>query len=204
MNPDRTIPGDWFPSRVPENVTVHEEAYLESSYSFDKFRSTRPGAIQIGRGSSIYQGVMFELGEQGRVTIGQFSLMNGARIICDSEITIGDYCLISWNVVLMDTHRVPQDPAMRRQCLEQAVHRSPRQVIVSTESRPIRIGTNVWIGFDCCLLPGASIGDGSVVGARSVVVDSVPPFTIAVGNPARVIRKLEPHEIKPHDPTRIQ
>jgi acetyltransferase-like isoleucine patch superfamily enzyme len=196
MNPDRTITGDWFPSRVPENVAVHEDAYLESSYSFERFRSTRPGAVEIGRGSSIYQGVMFELGEQGRVTIGQFSLMNGARIICDSEITIGDYCLISWNVVLMDTHRVPHDPVSRRKYLEQAVTRSPRRVVASAESRPIHIGTNVWIGFDCCILPGATIGDGSVVGARSVVVDSVPPFTIAVGNPARVIRKLEPHEIK--------
>lgn len=204
MNADRTITGDWYPGRVPENVSVHDDAYLESSYSFERFRSTRAGAVEIGRGSSIYQGVMFELGEQGRVTIGQFSLMNGARIICDSEITIGDYCLISWNVVLMDTHRVPQDPAARRQCLEQAALRRPRRVIASAESRPIRIGTNVWIGFDCCLLPGATIGDGSVVGARSVVVDSVPPFTIAVGNPARVIRKLEPHEIKQHDPARNQ
>ena len=204
MNPDRTISGDWFQGRVPENVIVHDDAYLESSFSFERCRSKRPDAIEIGRGSSIYQWVLFELGEQGRVTIGQFSLMNGARIICDSEIAIGDYCLISWNVVLMDTHRVPQNPAERRQCLQQAVTHTPRQVIASTESRPIHIGSNVWIGFDCCILPGVTIGDGSVVGARSVVVDSVPPFTIAVGNPARVIRKLEPHEIKQHDPARTQ
>ena len=43
-----------------------------------------------------------------------------------------------------------------------------------------------------------------VVGARSVVTGEIPPFSIAVGNPARVIRKLEPHEIKPHDHHRTQ
>ena len=204
MNPDRTIPDDWHPGRVPDNVTVHEEAYLETSYSFELFRSRATEALRIGRGSSIYLGVMFDLGEQARMRIGEFTLMNGARIICDSEISIGDYCLISWNVVLMDTHRVPQSPLARRRCLEAACTTSPRRVVAATESQPIRIGTNVWIGFDCCILPGATIGDGSVVGARSVVTGEIPPFSIAVGNPARVIRKLEPYELKPNDPACIQ
>jgi len=204
MNADRTIPGDWFPARVPDNVVVADDAYLESSYSFEQFRSIVPNAVSIGRGSSVYQGVMFELGERARASVGQFTLMNGARLICDTEITIGDYCFISWNVVIMDTHRIPANSGERRACLEAAVQRSPRRVVASSASRPIHIGTNVWIGFDCCLLPGATIGEGSVVGARSVVTGDIPPFSIAVGNPARVIRKLEPHEVKPHEPTRIQ
>lgn len=57
--------------------------------------------------------------------------------------------------------------------------------------RPIRIGRNVWIGFDVCVLPGVNIGDGAVVGARSVITDDVPPFTVVAGNPARLIRQLE-------------
>jgi acetyltransferase-like isoleucine patch superfamily enzyme len=63
------------------------------------------------------------------------------------------------------------------------------------ECRPIRIGRNVWIGFDCCVLPGVTIGDGSIVGARSVVCEDVPPYTVVAGNPARVIRKIENDEI---------
>lgn len=197
MNADRTIPDDWYPGRVPENVTVHPDAYLESSYSFELFRSRASGAIHIGRGSSIYLGVMFDLGEQAQVRIGEFSLMNGARIICDSAIEIGDYCLISWNVVLMDSHRVPQSPEARRRLLEAAQESSPRRLIAPVEGRPIRIEDNVWIGFECCVLPGVTIGEGSVVGARSVVTEDIPPFSIAVGNPARVIRKLAPGEAKP-------
>jgi len=56
---------------------------------------------------------------------------------------------------------------------------------------PIRVERNVWIGFDACILPGVTIGEGSVVGAKSVVTESVPPFTVVAGNPARVIRTLD-------------
>jgi acetyltransferase-like isoleucine patch superfamily enzyme len=202
MNSDRTLPWDWYPGRVPENVQVKDHAYLETTYSFNLFRSTLPDALEIGEASSIYLGVMFDLGPQARLKIGNYVLMNGARIICDREITIGDYCLISWNVVLMDTYRVPVAPAARRQTLELAArssqssptlspNSSPRHVTCETEARPIRIEANVWVGFDCCILPGVTIGEGSVIGARSVVVSDVPPFTVAVGNPARVLRELK-------------
>lgn len=192
MNPDRTLPWDWHPGRVPENVTVDPEAYLETTYSFQLFRSAAADAVRIGRGSSIYLGVMFDVGTQGRVSIGDFTLINGARIICDAEVSIGDYCLISWNTVFMDTRRLPTAVADRRKELTATANREPRRIESSVTARPIRIGRNVWIGFDACVLPGVNIGEGSVVGARSVVVENVPPFTVVVGNPARVIRKLDP------------
>ena len=55
----------------------------------------------------------------------------------------------------------------------------------------IKIGKNVWIGSDCTILPGVEIGDGAIIGAGSVVTKSVPKNTIAVGNPARVIKEIE-------------
>lgn len=191
MNPDRTLPWDWFPGRIPENVVIDPEAYLETTYSFHLFRSAAADAVHIGRGSSIYLGVMFDLGEHARVKVGNYVLMNGARIICDREITIGDHSLISWNVVLMDTSRLPVDVGQRRAVLEQAARRSSRRAAAEVATNPIRVGANVWIGFDCCVLPGVTIGEGSVIGARSVVVESVPPYSVAVGNPARVIRQLD-------------
>ena len=198
MNADRTLADDWHPGRVPENVTLHDSAYLETTYSFLLFRSRQPDAIEIGAGSSIYLGVMFDLGAEARVKIGSYVLMNGARIIADAGITIGDYALISWNVVLMDTYRVPLDPGRRRAELERVPTRSPRRVASAGPARPISIGSNAWIGFDCCILPGVTIGDGAVIGARSVVVEDVPPFSVAAGNPARVIRHLEPCALPPH------
>ena len=198
MNPDRTLPWDWYPGRVPENVLVDAEAYLETTYSFQLFRSAAPGAVRIGRGSSIYLGVMFDVGTQGRVSIGDFTLINGARIICDAEVSIGDYCLISWNTVFMDTTRLPTAVAARRTELAAIANREPRRLEGGAAARPIRIGRNVWIGFDACVLPGVNIGEGSVIGARSVVVEDVPPFSVAVGNPARIIRKLDAPRIAEH------
>src|SRR5258708_34311190 len=138
MNQDRSLPGDWFPGRVPANVAVHPDAYLETTYSFQLFRSQQLDAIKIGRGSSIYLGVMFGLGEKARLRIGNYVLMNGARIICDQEIIIGDYCLISWNVVLMDSRRISLDAMNRRPALEQSVTYSPRRVAADAPANPIK------------------------------------------------------------------
>lgn len=50
------------------------------------------------------------------------------------------------------------------------------------------IGNDVWLGYDVLVLPGARIGDGAIIGARAVVTGTIPPYAIAAGNPARVIR----------------
>lgn len=53
----------------------------------------------------------------------------------------------------------------------------------------ITIGNDVWIGRNVMLLPGANIGNGAVIGAGSVVAGNIPPYSIAVGNPCKVIKK---------------
>jgi len=191
----RTLPWDWYPGAIPSNVTVDESAYLETGYSFLLYRSELPEGVRIGRASSTYLGTMFDVGPQGRVRIGNFSCVHGAWFICDSEITVGDYALISWNVVFMDTYGVATNPAERRQQLEKLPFDGCRRMPRGAPAKPIRIGRNVWIGFDCVVLPGVTIGEGAIVGARSVVTENVPPFTIVAGNPARVIRQIENDEV---------
>jgi acetyltransferase-like isoleucine patch superfamily enzyme len=194
----RTLPWDWYEGVIPDNVTLHETAYVETSYSFRFFRSEHSAGVEYGRGASTYLGTMFDVGPQGRVTLGDYALVHGARIVCDSEILIGDYALISWNVVLMDTYRVPISIPARRQELELVPQRALRVAAASVPALPIRIHANVWIGFDSCVLPGVTIGEGSIVGARSVVTADVPPFTIVAGNPARIVRPLTPNEVHRH------
>ncbi len=58
-------------------------------------------------------------------------------------------------------------------------------------SKPVRIGNDVWIGANATILPGVTIGDGSIVAAGAVVTHDVPSFSIVAGVPARVIRTIE-------------
>jgi acetyltransferase-like isoleucine patch superfamily enzyme len=181
---------DWFQGTIPNNAVIDETAYIETTFSFYLYRSIAEAGVRMGKGASTYLGTMFDVGVQGKVTLGDYTLVHGARIVCDSEIKIGDYVFISWNVVLMDTYRVPFDPINRRRELEQVPKRQSRYIDANAAARPINIESNVWIGFDACVLPGVTIGEGSIVGARSVVTTDVEPYTIVAGNPARVIRQL--------------
>lgn len=98
-------------------------------------------------------------------------------MITDSaKISIGNNVLFGPGVQLY-TPQHPLDMESRhRQGLEYA--------------RPITICDNVWIGGNAILLGGICVGEGSVVGAGSVVTKDVPPFTLVVGNPARALRRL--------------
>jgi acetyltransferase-like isoleucine patch superfamily enzyme len=195
MASDRTLPWDWFPGQVPANVTLADTAFVETTFSFLLCRSQRADAVSIGHGASTYLGTMFDVGPEGRVELGECALVHGARIICETAITIEDFALISWNVVLMDSYRVPLDPGARRELVRRVPQAEPRRIEGSSIGQPIRIGRAAWIGFDSCVLPGVTVGEGAVVGARSVVAADVPPFTIVAGNPARVVRRLTEEEI---------
>ncbi|HEX7757448.1 MAG TPA: DapH/DapD/GlmU-related protein, partial [Niabella sp.] len=58
-------------------------------------------------------------------------------------------------------------------------------------AQPVTIGNNVWVGGNATILPGVTIGDNCVIGAGSVVTKDIPANSLAVGNPARVIRQIE-------------
>jgi len=190
----RKIPGDWHDGVVPDNVVLDPAAHLETTYSFNLYRSRAPVGLRMDAGAAAYTGTMFDVGPRGRITVGRCSMINVAWFVCDDRIDVGDHVLISWNAVLMDTYRFASDPRRRHAQLE----RFWRDRIEADDAtaRPIRIGNAAWIGFDSVILPGVTIGEGSVVGCRSVVRDDVPPYTIVAGNPARVIRRIEPAEVK--------
>lgn len=190
MEPGQPIPGDWYDGRIPVNAEIDDTVYVGSTYAFHLYRSEAPVGLRIARGVGLYGSATFDVGPNGRVTVGQFAGLNGPRIICDSLIEIGDHAMVSWNVVIMDTYRLSLDPAVRRQELARASARTPRWLEGSGETKPIHIGNNTWLGFDSCIMPGVHVGEGSIVGARSVVFDDVEPYTIVAGNPARVIRRI--------------
>jgi acetyltransferase-like isoleucine patch superfamily enzyme len=178
-------------------VVLDETAYVETASYFTDYRSQAEVGARIGRGASAYGGTMFDVGPKGQVEVGEFTLLNGVRIICEAHVEIGSHCLISWNTVLMDSYRVPSAAEVRRRCLRQFARQASRTWTCQAPALPVRLENNVWIGFGSCVLPGVTIGEGSVVGARSVVAEDVPPYTVVAGNPARIIRHLSPAAKEP-------
>lgn len=110
------------------------------------------------------------------ISIGDNFYANYNLTILDcARITIGDNCLIGPNVGIYAPNH-PIDPKERAKgIIESAL--------------PITIGNNVWIGGSCTILSGVTIGDNCTIGAGSVVTRDIPPNSVAVGNPARVIKK---------------
>ena len=114
--------------------------------------------------------------EGGTLEVGEQTLLNyGGSIAAAERISIGARCLIGTHAIIMDNdfHRI--EP-------ERRLERPP--------SRPITIGDNVWLGARTIVLGGVTIGDDSCIAAGSVVVEDIPPRTLAAGVPARVIRDL--------------
>ena len=187
----RTLPWDWYDGAIPENVVLDPTAYVETTFSFHLHRSRLDAAITYGAGAATYLATMFDTGPEGRVSLGRCVSITGARIIADSEVSLGDHTVVSWDVVIMDAYRAPRDVEARRRELRAVPERAPRVLGPDPDARPVAIAPNVWLGFGVCVLPGVTVGEGSVVGARSVVADDVPPYTVVAGNPARPIRKID-------------
>lgn len=108
--------------------------------------------------------------------IGEGTFINyGAYLMDGAPITIGKSCFIGPNCG-MYTATHPLLAEERNRGLEKA--------------KPITIGDNVWLGGDVTILPGVTIGEGSIIGAKSLVNKDIPPNVIAAGNPCKVIRAI--------------
>jgi len=109
------------------------------------------------------------------ITIGKNVFINACCKFQDQAgITIGDGTFIGHNVTIATINH-DFNPENR----------------AAMYPKPVNIGKKVWIGSDCTILPGITIGDGAVIGAGSVVTKDVPKNAVAVGNPARVIKYIE-------------
>lgn len=189
----RSIPNDWFPWHIPSGVELGRDAYIDTSYSFAACRVSNQGAVRFGEASGAYSRSTFVVGEQGMVRLGNYSCLNGSNLICEKAIDIGDGCLISWGVVVTDCWpNSAVDAEVRRRILTAAGDSTHRHPPARVDPQPVTIGDYCWIGFDSVILPGVSLGEGVIVGCRTVVAEDVPPYSVVVGHPARVVRELEP------------
>lgn len=189
------IEGDWIDRSLPPNLEIAATAYVESASAFMAFRSTRRPGLKLAHGAGAYGSTNFAVGPEGEVDVGEFTCLNGCELICEERIEIGAHGLISWGVVITDCWGAAQaSPERRRTALKAAAGREDRWIAPVARPRPVTVEDNVWIGFDAVILPGVRLGRGCVIGARSVVDRDIPAYAVAMGDPIRIVRRLEPDD----------
>lgn len=113
-----------------------------------------------------------------KCNIGEFCHITAAnKIVIGDGVLIGRWCTISDN-----SHGVTDNIKELQ---------TPPQLRMVKSKGQVHIGDNVWLGDKVTVLAGVSIGEGSIIGANSVVVKDVPPYSVAVGNPTRIIKTLK-------------
>ena len=123
-------------------------------------------------------------GPGASIDIGEGAQLSGTSITARSTaVRIGRKALIAPNCVIVDSDfHAPWPPESRAD--------SPGL----ERDAPVSIGDHAWLGMQCIILKGVTVGEGAVVGAGSVVVKDIPPRCLACGAPARVLRALGPEE----------
>ncbi|MEV3937576.1 sugar O-acetyltransferase [Glycomyces sp. NPDC049804] len=181
---ERMLAGDFYLADDPELAGMMQRAaVLSERYRAafaDDYETARAHLVEllgeVGEGAFVRPPLYVDYGSNLR--IGARSFANFGLVALDvAPIVIGEDCQIGPNVQLLTpTH--PLEPGPRRDKLEAA--------------RPITLGDNVWLGGGVIVCPGVTIGDNTVVGAGAVVTRDLPANVLAVGNPAKVVRTLEP------------
>jgi len=129
-----------------------------------------------GSGEGVFVETPFRCAYGMNTYLGDHVFLNSGCVILDcARVEIGARTLIG-PAVQIYTAAHPLDPEERAAAIETA--------------EPVTLGYNVWIGGGAILCPGVTLGDNAVVGAGSVVVKDIPADSLAVGNPAQVIKRL--------------
>lgn len=125
------------------------------------------------------------------------SLIIEPNFFCDYgyNLEFGENCYINHNSVFLDCAKIKfgDNVLVGPNCgFYTAMHpTNVKERLTFVESaKPITVKDNVWIGGNCVILAGVTIGENTVIGAGSVVVKDIPPNVVAVGNPCKVVKKL--------------
>jgi acetyltransferase-like isoleucine patch superfamily enzyme len=154
--------------------------------------------LTIGDRCILVNQFVFE-SDRGKITVGSGVFINaGTMVLSRSLVEIGNHVTIAWGCVIYDhnSHSISYLDRVKDQ--DQQLIDFPTGSLCAHKdwsnvaTAPIRICDHAWLGFDVLVLKGVTIGEGAIVGARSVVTKDVPPWTIAAGNPARVVKEIPP------------
>ncbi len=140
----------------------------------------RDGRLEVGEHTLFEPGVWLTAPAPGRIRIGGGTFLNlGVMVAAAGLVEIGDHCMFANGCFVTDAGHRFDDPHVP----------VPWQGFVSPG--PTRVDDNVWCGANVVITGGVTVGERCVIGANSVVTHDIPPFSIAAGAPARVLRTIE-------------
>ncbi|WP_315536606.1 acyltransferase [Prevotella koreensis] len=154
--------------KISSNVQIGYKE-LAKSKTQTRIKVMEGGTIDFRSHFIVYEGGYIYVGNNARLILGSGFVNENVQIICRQHIKIGDGATIGPDVVIRD---------------------SDEHCISGKENKkPIVIGNKVWIGQGAVILKGVNIGEGSVIGTKSVVTHDIPKNCLVAGNPARVIKE---------------
>lgn len=162
----------WFSTR---GVRLAGDCQLETGVSLERgFRDGHKGEIAVGPRCELLRGACLHAWG-GRVQLGEHVFVGPYAVIYGhGGVEVGDHTLISMHCrIVSSNHNVPPPGT--------TIRSRPDELM------PTRIGRDVWLGAGVTVLGGVTIGDGCVVGAGAVVSRDLPPNSIALGVPAKVV-----------------
>jgi acetyltransferase-like isoleucine patch superfamily enzyme len=166
---------------IVENIKLEVRRPLKRKYLF------------IGSESIVSGTFVFE-NENGLIKVGNNSFIGGGLFISIKEIEIGNDVMFSWGCTVMDNNahstswelRKDDVADWKRGLVENKVGCYKKWDNVKAER--VIIKDKVWVGFNCIILKGVTVGEGAIVAAGSVVTSDVPDYAIVAGNPAQIVK----------------
>jgi len=159
---------------------ARREAFVRMPVHGNLLECFAEGRLEIGAWTLLEPNVWITAPEDARVRIGFGCFLNqGVMIASQRLVEIGDHCMLANGCFVSDTSHRYRDPELP----------VPWQGFES--KGPTRIGANCWLGTHVVVSSGVTIGERCVIGANAVVTDDIPPWSIAAGAPARVVRAVQ-------------
>ena len=182
-NREKMVTGELY-TCVDEEIVIEQTACLEKLYDYNQTRPSE-GEKRLNMlkdmcaecGEGVYIEPPFHANWGGKhCHFGKYVYANfNLTCVDDNHIYVGEYTMLGPNVVLASAGH-PILPELREKIYQYNI--------------PVHVGKNCWLGAGVIVMPGVSIGDGSVIGAGSVVTKDIPAGVVAYGNPCRVVRQI--------------
>jgi acetyltransferase-like isoleucine patch superfamily enzyme len=158
---------------------MQRDAFVRWPVHGNVLEALRQGRLTIGAATLLEPHVWITAPDAARVSIGAGTFLNLGTMVASMELVeIGDHCMFANGCFVTDANHRFDDPD------------KPITWQGFDSKGPTRIGDNVWCGAHVVITSGVTIGERCVIGANSVVTTDIPPFSIAAGVPARVLRTI--------------